>query len=293
MEQRKKRNKKKTIPTKYPDELQLYIENETLKNKNYEIVTYLYSLLSKYKEAIEYSLKYDHKLALKYIEEIFDNQLKTTLLLKICEHLIKKDRDITRAVEVVSEYPEIRIDDFISILPGFVKLNDFKIQVKEYLAEHTKKMQYLKHNINESNTKIKEIHHKIKNIKHLTTNFQPDHNCSICKKPIGLSNNYFIFKCNHIFHENCLKEKMINQFLSQSEISKVKDFEFSMKNQNDILNKNPDLKIKLSTEKDLNKLKNKYNPLIAPSCVLCGNIIVNILDKPFTSSFEEENSWKL
>ncbi|KAJ3428136.1 vacuolar protein sorting-associated protein 18 [Anaeramoeba flamelloides] len=271
----------------------LFTLNICKKKKYYEIVTYLYSLLPKYKEAIEYALKYDHKLALKYIDEIDDKQLKTTLLLKICEHLIKKDRNITRAVEVVGEYPEIRIDDFISILPGFVKLNDFKMQVKESLIEHTKKMQILKYNIKDSNTKIKEIHHKIKNIKNLKTNFKPDQNCSICKKPIGLSNNYYIFKCNHIFHENCLKEKMINQFLSQSEIRQVKDFEISIKDQNDILNKNPDLKLKQSTEKNLNKLKNKYDQLIAPSCVLCGNITVDILNKPFTSSVEEENSWKL
>ena len=118
--------------------------------------------------------------------------------------------------------------------------------------------------------------------------------CHICSFSL-LTRQFYLFPCQHHFHADCLTAETMKHF-SNAQRQRVADLQ-------DKINKDQVTSKKMSAADDLenvapsesNQLRINLDDLVASECVLCGDIMIKSVEKPFITDSEIEiiRSWEL
>jgi vacuolar protein sorting-associated protein 18 len=107
---------------------------------------HLYGVMGLYMEAVELALKFDLTGA-KQIAASSDleESVSKRLWLNIAQHVIRDDRDISKATEILHESGNIiKIEDILPFFPDFVTIDDFKEVICASLEDYNRHISSLK-----------------------------------------------------------------------------------------------------------------------------------------------------
>jgi len=230
-------------------------------------------------------------------------ELRKKLWLRIARHVVEEEKDIKKAMAVLQHTSKLlKIEDILPFFPDFVKIDDFKDEICSSLEEYNKHISDLKREMGEATESADNIRKDIKELRNKYGFVSGNQPCDMCGFPV-LTRSFYLFPCQHVFHFSCLIDEMMKHLdpTKQKRIielqNKLKELEFgfSTKTNNNIRNAthSEDQPEHVVSESD--QLKEELDKFIASECILCGDIIIKSIFKPFINAddIEQIASWQL
>ncbi|CDK28220.1 unnamed protein product [Kuraishia capsulata CBS 1993] len=281
--------------------------------KKIQSAIYVYSMLENYEDAVKLALENDLIEVATYVaDKPMDpskSALRKRLWLKISEKLISKvamnetfvkQRDEALKLIGVDNVEEgdnksnkiedvlkfllgrcelLTIKDLLPLFPDFVVIDNFKREMVSSLETYSKELRQISQEMDESMRTSDKINKQIVEFK--KTKFQilePTESCSICHK-ILITRKFFIFPCNHSFHQDCLVRNILDSN------------DYKLKNKIYILQK----KLKSHENGESKKsLQKEIDEALTTKCCLCSDIKISSIDEPFIKGSDTEAmSWNL
>jgi len=190
----------------------------------------------------------------------------------------------------------LKIEDVLPFFPDFVLIDDFKNEICAALEEYNRHIEGLIEEMDEATQSAEAIRGDIRDLRNKYGIVAANSKCHVCNFPL-LTRQFYLFPCQHYFHSDCLTNE-VTKHLSASQKQRVQDLNDRMNR--DITNaKQPNLQNPNDpdnvTPSEANQLRTTFDELIASECVLCGDIMIKSIEKPFVNDSEIEiiRSWEL
>jgi tetratricopeptide (TPR) repeat protein len=253
--------------------LRLCIQNDKVQS-----CVHIYSAMGQYQQAVELALQHDDiDLAAIVADRIEDSdQVRKRLWLLIAEKKIKDASSIKEAIAFLKRCELLRIEDLIPFFPDFVVIDDFKEEICEALEEYSRHIDSLKQEMDISQHTAEQIKAEIAALDHRYAIVETGERCWICQLPV-LSRQFFVFPCQHAFHSDCLGKRVLESSGS-SKRKRIKDLQTEV-NQG------------LSIGPQRQKMVAELDGLVAEQCVLCGELAIKQIDKPFITQGDDLEAW--
>ncbi|KAL7635941.1 UNVERIFIED_CONTAM: hypothetical protein RMT77_013758 [Armadillidium vulgare] len=236
-----------------------------------------------YQEAVEMALRVDTTLAKAIANRVrYDEELCKKLWLMIAAHVIEKEQDVARALEVLKECSLIKIEDILPFFPDFVTINQFKDAICKSLEEYNEHIANLKEEMNEATKTANNIRNDIKKYKKNSFMVRAQDKCCECNYPL-LTRLFYLFPCSHKFHQDCLTDAILNSLTEtkQKEVSELKGKLIALSSDEETARG-----VGSKYWNDREQLRAKIDAIVASECLYCGDVAVNSVDKPFISDDE-------
>ncbi|MCL4138305.1 UNVERIFIED_CONTAM: hypothetical protein GTU68_023931 [Idotea baltica] len=143
------------------------------------------------------------------------------LWLAIAAHVVQKEQDVGRAMQVLKECALIQIEDILPFFPDFVTIDQFKDAICKSLQEYNEHIQHLKGEMDEATRTANSIRADIKKFKKKHSVVRSEDRCSECGFPL-LTRSFYLFPCGHKFHQDCLTDAVLNS-LTEAKQRQVSD----------------------------------------------------------------------
>ncbi|KAH9412790.1 Vacuolar protein sorting-associated protein 18 like protein [Dermatophagoides pteronyssinus] len=280
----------------------------------------LLSTMGAYEEAIEQALHVnDVQLAKQMANQVqqqsiindhhsnyhhhHSNQdLAKRLWLKIAKHVIKniysddhhgqddqdgqeakttKNFDITMATSILSECSLLKIEDILPYFPEYLTIDHFKSAICQSLENYNENIESLRDDMKLATESAEQIRDEIARLRNRFQIINSSDSCSICLFP-AINEHFFSFpSCGHLFHYKCLLKEIVeyldpdNRIRLEAILSEIK----SIQNQLQTLMSPESSSITLTNR--LEKLNENLEDLIGNECLLCGNLMIETIDKSF------------
>ncbi|KAJ3194988.1 hypothetical protein HDU67_004536, partial [Dinochytrium kinnereticum] len=165
----------------------------------------IYSLMGLDEQAVGLALKHkDLELARINADKPQDDDgLRKKLWLMIAQYVIEEKRDIKQAMNYLKHCELLKIEDILPCFPDFVLIDDFKEELCVALEDYNRHIERLKVEMDEATGSAESIRQDIKELKTRYATISVAEECHICHKPL-LSRQFYIFPCQHVFHQDCL-----------------------------------------------------------------------------------------
>ncbi|KAJ6245120.1 vacuolar protein sorting-associated protein [Anaeramoeba flamelloides] len=256
---------------------------------------YLYGEMELYEQAVELALKIDLNLAQEKADMPDDETLRKQLWLRIAKHVVEQVEDVPRAIEFLKQTDLITVDDILPFFPENIKINDFSTHIKSSLDTYTKEINDLKEEMKRATDRAFKIRQDVQELPQRSYTLYSNQTCNLCRKPLQFT-EFYVFHCEHSFHKDCLKEHMIQNYLSNFQIKSINNIEEKIL----LLQENIKLGItenkhNTKAEEEILSLKKKLRKKIAFDCVICGEIVLKLIHRPFVHKVNEKvlDSWKI
>ena len=258
--------------------------------------------------------------------EIFQHEVREQSIKSKNEE--ENEKNFNYAIDLMTESEVLKIEDILPKLMDNIKIEVFKKEITRCINSYENSIDSLKTKISLFNETAKNVKCDINKVKkkHMEVRYQQCI-CEICNNTIR-EDNVFIFPCGHLFDGECLfnqirqyanclvylqpkVEKLLigkseidnlEKKKTQSNISTSNDKDdrgtfFSFRgfgNDNTKQKSNAARRISISTEelKKLEEYKSLYNELLCEECVLCGDMMIESINKPFLSA-NNKDSWAI
>ena len=182
----------------------------------------LYSAMGLYEEAVELALTVDIDLAKNNAEKPEDDDtLRKKLWLRIARYLVEEKKDIKKAMELLNQCPLLKIEDILPFFPDFTRIDDFKSEICTSLEDYNRHIEELKTEMDEATNSADLIRMDIKELRNKYGYVSSAQKCGICDQLV-LSKEFYLFPCQHVFHADCLLNKMM-EYLDSVQRSRVVD----------------------------------------------------------------------
>ena len=183
----------------------------------------------------------------------------------------------------------MRIEDILPFFPDSVLIDEFKEEICNSLKVYNKHIDALETEMDEATQSADNIRKEIESLKYrfvsshssrLTSSsgFVPaTQACYYCRLP--LTRTFYMFPCQHLFHQKCLADEMTKHISSPLERNKVMNFA-------DSLGRNQIVPLAFQEEID---------NIIACECPLCGDIMIDAIDVPLYNPHNQSltDSWRV
>lgn len=251
-------------------------------NDKHQAAVQIYSTMGLYEEAVDLALKVDIEKAKLYADKPeYDDVLKKKLWLKVARHVVEKQQDIGRAMELLTDCPLLKIEDILPFFPDFVIIDHFKEAICESLQEYNRHIDELKMAMQDATESAKVVRAEIHDIRSRYGSIEAQEKCAVCYYPL-VTRSFYYFPCTHVFHSDCLITKVKEQLKERQRV------------------KLEDVLTRLSSNVPTNaqareKLQDDLDELVAAECLYCGDAMIRSLDKPFIKDVDFEAillSWK-
>ncbi|KAI8812404.1 vacuolar protein sorting protein 18 [Cladochytrium replicatum] len=287
-----------------------------------QCVVQLYSAMGMYEHAVNTALEHqDLELArINADKPEDDDALRKKLWLRIARHVVEEKKDIKKAMEFLKLSELLKIEDVLPFFPDFVLINDFKEEISAALEEYTNHIEDLRSEMDEATKSAESIRSDIRGLRNKFASISVTERCNICRLPL-LTRQFFAFPCEHVFHADCL----INQVVKESpprHAKRILDLQAAISREiaaqrsqttggqaagtgaagivSAVVRthtlKGSDSSVTLTNGKPKHEvMKEELDELVASECVLCGDIIIKSVEKPFIlqDEFETVQSWVL
>ncbi|CAK8677916.1 unnamed protein product [Clavelina lepadiformis] len=251
----------------------------------------IYTVMCLYEEAVSMALQVDVELAKSIADrrelEEEDEELRKKLWLQIAKHVVQEDKDISRAMKFLQESGDLlKIEDILPFFPDFVTIDHFKDALCESLAEYNKHIDELKEEMDDATTSAHSIRGNIQDTRNRHLVVGETDRCWSCGRQL-LTRGFYLFPCQHAFHSDCLwieaKPLLID---TKREIAEQLHRELAALNQSQSGQSDDAMKERRLRRQ---KLVLQLDETIANECILCGEIAVRAIDKPFF--INETDDW--
>ena len=72
---------------------------------------------------------------------LYDRELKRKLWLRIAQHVMENEHNVQKAMEVLKDYPELKIEDILPFFPDFVQIDPFQEHIQHSLELYNEQIQ--------------------------------------------------------------------------------------------------------------------------------------------------------
>jgi len=206
------------------------------------------------------------------------------LWLTIARHVVEDKKDISKAMKFIRE-TELKIEDILPFFPDFVQIDEFKHEITNSLKDYNRDIEILETEMGIATKSSEMIRNNMEENKKKFRIIDVKNKCDLCLVPI-ISKGFYVFPCQHMFHCDCLKEKVIPT-LTKKEIGEANRLESAIAALESQLIRSGSV----VHREQLHKLKGAYDEVVATSCLLCGDFAVDSITKPFTNF--QDNDWTL
>lgn len=110
--------------------------------------------------------------------------------------------------------------------------------------------------------------------------------CTMCSSSIFLT-PFFIFPCGHKFHGDCL-EKYLLTILPDEECRQLTSLKTRLSMN---INQRQDNTNKEQLDLTRQQLKDQLENILTADCPLCGDLMIDALDQPFTEEWGSVSGW--
>ncbi|CAG8582248.1 14325_t:CDS:10 [Acaulospora morrowiae] len=292
-------------------------------HKRMQSCVHIYSNMGLFEEAVDLALKQnDLELARINADKPEDDEtLRKKLWLKIARHVVEKKQDIKTAMDYLQLCELLKIEDILPFFPDFVLIDDFKSEICQALEGYNKNIEELKEEMEEATKSAESIRSDIRELRCRFAIVTSEEKCAICDFPL-LTRQFYIFPCQHAFHADCLI-KQVTKSLNTSQLRGILELQKQIEKELSNMNHSPDnaararppaqggfdrLKGLILPEATthsgddvavvvpkLDQLKDELDDLVASECVLCGELMIKNIERPFIN--EDENdllaSWAI
>lgn len=258
----------------------------------------IYSALELYEEAVELALQVDIELAKQQADKPDDDdELRKKLWLRIARHVVQKQRDIKTAMSFLQQCPLLQIEDILPFFPDFTRIDEFRDEICTSLEEYGGHIQKLKHEMADATRSAELIRTDIKELRNKYGFVSTSQKCELCRYT-AMSRQFYLFPCQHVFHATCLTKEV----LTHSSLMQRRRVGELARKLADASARPPPAAGSQSTdarrearESEIDALRTELNQLVAGECVLCGDLMMRSIERPFVEADEEAEvaSWAL
>ena len=181
-----------------------------IQHKRVRSCVHIYSSMHQYVQAVDLALKYDNIDLASSVADRSNTEpaLRKKLWLAIAKKVISQSSGIKTAIEFLRRVDLLRIEDLIPFFPDFVVIDDFKEEICTALEDYSRKIDELKHEMDDSEETAAHIKTDIKVLEQRYAIVEPGERCYVCGLPL-LARQFFVFPCQHAFHSDCLAKKVV------------------------------------------------------------------------------------
>ncbi|XP_067129232.1 vacuolar protein sorting-associated protein 18 homolog [Centruroides vittatus] len=247
-----------------------------------EARVHIYTTMGLYEEAVDLALeREDVELAMKNADKPEnDEELKKKLWLKIAKHVVKKQNDITKAMEFLKKCELLKIEDILPFFDNFVTINHFKDDICQSLKEYNQHIESLQEEMEEAAQSAKEIREEIQVLRNKYAMVSAQDKCCICNYPI-MTQAFYLFPCQHMFHLDCLVDEAY-VYLIPSKKTAVDDIRGQLTSMSSREDANSSASG--STSNNREKLMANLDKIVGSECLYCGDIMIRSIDIPFITA---------
>ncbi|CAG8481720.1 2636_t:CDS:10 [Diversispora eburnea] len=291
-------------------------------NERMQSCVHIYSNMGLFEEAVDLALQHnDLELArINADKPEDDGELRKKLWLKIARHVVEKKQDIKTAMDYLQHCELLKIEDILPFFPDFVLIDDFKDEIYKALEEYNCHIEQLKDDMEEATKSAESIRLDIRELRCRFAIVTSSEKCSICDFPL-LTRQFYIFPCQHAFHADCL----INRVTTTSntrQLCLILDLQKQIEKELSNVNRIPDnsnrprpapggldrlrglILPEVATHSGddvaivvpkVDQLKDELDDLVASECILCGDMMIKTIEKPFINEEESDllSSWAI
>lgn len=261
---------------------------------------FLYRLEGMYESAVKVALQLNLDLAKECARELTQDSKGLSLMdlegsenvakhvwLTIARHMIDKKLETSDVLKLIEESTNVvTVGDLLPLFPEFTDIEALKKPLCGCLRNTSDKINQLKQDIRETAEVMDALKKDLEEKERYFSRIKPSGKCNVCGDII-IKKSLIVFPCGHSVHtdcfEKCVIEKVENMRTSQFKILqkeyKKAESEYVLKNSRTIKEK-------------MNFLKNKMGKVIGQDCPLCGNLVVDLIDKPFFTEEQYKNEMK-
>jgi len=169
--------------------------------------------MGKYSDAVKKALSVKDIDCRKIAEFIASNaptdSLKKQLWIEIfsCGN---SQNEFEEALKIMKNSKILKIEDVLPHITDTIKIEDFKKQISECIADYENNISKLKEDISSYNKTAENIKNDIVNLKKRSMEIPySSYKCVICQNYIK-NKNIYLFPCGHMFDANCIRECLLN-----------------------------------------------------------------------------------
>lgn len=246
---------------------------------------YLYGTLGMLEDAVELALRRDEmSLAQVYADRPEDDpELKKILWMRIARHVIEEQKDIRTAIGFLKTSGVLKIADILPYFPDFVIIDDFKAEICEALEGYSEQIEELRREIEDATKAAENIRLDVRELRKRYKVVPTAQPCYLCKQPV-LSRQAYVFPCGHCFHADELSEEVVKE-LRPPQARRVRTLQDQVSRE--------EKATKGEESKQLARLRDELDGIIAAECILCGEAMIRAVDRPFVQPDDDLASWSL
>ncbi|CAM9400946.1 unnamed protein product [Scytosiphon promiscuus] len=274
---------------------------------------HLYSAMGLWEEAVDLALTVDTDMAKANANKAPDPETRKLLWLKIAKREVERCRstDIEGTMRVLQECDLLKIEDILPFFPDFVVIDSFKREICVSLEEYNGKIESLRKEMEDYTLSSEAVQAEIAELKQRSIYVSSNQTCELCKRSI-LSTQFYVFPCSHAFHSECLVEN-IRPHLSADQRSAVATLVQMIADGGSgglgdataatggrgpagAAGAGGGIDGSKRAQHYMRSLQTELDGYVAAECVLCGDMMVQSVDKPLVTEqeqAEQRNQWAL
>jgi vacuolar protein sorting-associated protein 18 len=263
----------------------------------------IYSAMGLFEEAVDLALAVDVQLAKANADKPADADLRKRLWLKIARHTVvqqsgssssssssSSEGGAAAATAILGECDLLKIEDILPFFPDFAVIDSFKADICSTLEAYNARIEQLRAEMQEYTESAEATQAEITALKNRSLYVSSSQLCELCDAP-ALTQEFYLFPCGHAFHSQCLGVHMQQHLnaVQRSEVARLQQ-QIAAAESTAVMTKRAALQ--------LEALRSELDGFVAAECVLCGELMVQSIDKPLLSLLssddsEEAKQWEL
>jgi len=120
---------------------------------------------------------------------------------------------LDRAMRFLESTDLLKIEDILPFFPDFVVIDDFKDEIANALESYSAQIEALKNEMDDAMRSAESMKEYIVGLRNRFITVDAGERCSVCSIPI-LARQFYVFRCHHAFHADCLVGLVSDSFLS-------------------------------------------------------------------------------
>jgi vacuolar protein sorting-associated protein 18 len=250
----------------------------------------IYSAMGLFEEAVDLALAVDLQMAKANADKPADADLRKRLWLKIAKHTVlqRGTEGAAAATAILGECGDLlKIEDILPFFPDFAVIDSFKADICSTLEAYNARIEQLRAEMQEYTESAEATQAEIIALKNRSLYVSSSQLCELCDAP-ALTQEFYLFPCGHAFHSQCLSAHMQQHLNSgqRSEVTRLRE-QIAAAESSAVMTKRAALQLKA--------MRSELDGFVAAECVLCGELMVQSIDKPLVHSddAEEAKQWDL
>ncbi|KAI1335744.1 hypothetical protein F5Y15DRAFT_408988 [Xylariaceae sp. FL0016] len=241
---------------------------------------HIYTNMGQYVQAVDLALSHNQ---VDYAAIIADRPmsnpaLRKKLWLAVARKVISQSDGIKTAIAFLKRCDLLKIEDLIPFFPDFVVIDDFKEEICAALEDYGRSIEGLRKEMDEAGQTAGHIKMDIAALDQRYAIVEPGEKCYVCGLPL-LSQQFFVFPCQHAFHSDCLGRKVLEQ-AGVGKSRRIRECQVSISKG-------------LVSGAAKEAMVAELDALVAGACILCSDYAIKRIDEPFVGPDDDKNEWAL